>query len=65
MHKQELILENETHENVLDVEIKMDHLISARIPDLMLIKKEKKNLSCWFFHSTELKRKKRNKAKVS
>ena len=35
MHKQEYVLKNETHRILLDFELKTDHLISARRPDLI------------------------------
>ena len=41
MHNPESILENETYKILLDFEIQTDHLISARSPDLMIIKKKK------------------------
>ena len=34
-------LENETHKLLWDFEIQTDHLISARRPDLIIIKKKK------------------------
>ena len=43
MNKSESLLENETHKNLWDFEIKKDHLISARRLNLMLIDKKKKN----------------------
>ena len=50
MHKPESVLENETHKIIWDFEIKTDHPILARRPDLVLIntkkrKKEKENVS--------------------
>ena len=39
MHKLESILENETHKIRWDFEIQTDHLISARWPDLVIIRK--------------------------
>ena len=42
MHKLEFILENETHKIFMEFEIQTDHLISARRPDLMIVKKKKK-----------------------
>ena len=38
MHNPEFALENEMHNILLDFEIKADHLISARWPDLMIVK---------------------------
>ena len=42
MHKPESVLENETHKILWDFEIKTDHLIPARRPDLVFINKKKK-----------------------
>ena len=39
MHNQESVLENETHKLLWDFEIQTDHLISARLPDLVIVKK--------------------------
>ena len=41
MHKPESVLKNETHKILWHFELKMDHLISARKPDLVLITKKK------------------------
>ena len=46
MHNLKSILENETHKLLWDFEIQMDHLISARRPDLVIINKEKKRRTC-------------------
>ena len=43
MHNPEYILENETHKTLWDFEIQTDHLISARRPDLEIVKKKLKN----------------------
>ena len=43
MHKLEFVLENETHKIHWNFNIQTDQLISARIPDLVIAKKE--NLS--------------------
>ena len=40
MHKSESVLKNETHNILWDFEIKTDHLIPARRPDLVLINKK-------------------------
>ena len=40
MHKQELILENKTHETLCDFEIQTDHLTSTWRQDLVLINKK-------------------------
>ena len=42
MHNPESVLENETHKTLRDFQIQTDHLISARWPDLMTVKKKKK-----------------------
>ena len=44
MHNPESVLENETHKLLLDFEIQMDHRISARRPDLMIINRKKQEL---------------------
>ena len=41
MHNPESVLENETH-NVLSFEIQTDDLISARCPDIVIVKKKPK-----------------------
>ena len=42
MHNLESVLENETHKFRWDFEIKTDHQISARRPDLIIINKKRK-----------------------
>ena len=42
MSNPESVLENETHKVLWDFEIQTDHLISARRPDLVIVKHEKK-----------------------
>ena len=42
MQNPESVLENETHEILWDFEIEMDHLISARRADIVIVKKKKK-----------------------
>ena len=42
MHKPDSVLENKTDKNLWDLEIKTDHNIQARIPDLVLIYKKKR-----------------------
>ena len=42
MHTRVSALENETHKLLWDFEIQMDHLISARRPDLVIINKKKR-----------------------
>ena len=39
IHNPESVLDNETHKVLLDFLIQTDHLISARCPDLVIIKK--------------------------
>ena len=43
MHKPESVLENEMHKILWDFEIQIDHLILARRPDLVIVKKKKEN----------------------
>ena len=42
MHKPTPLLENDTHKLLWDFDIRMDHLISATRPDLIIINKKKK-----------------------
>ena len=42
MHNPAPVLENNTHELLLDFVIHTDHLISARRPDLIIINKKKR-----------------------
>ena len=42
MHNPVPLLENNTHKLLWDFDIQTDHLISARRPDLIVIKKKKK-----------------------
>ena len=42
MHNPAPVLENHTHKLLWDFNIQTDHLISARIPDLIIINKKKK-----------------------
>ena len=46
MHNQTAILENDTHKLLWDFDIQTDPLISARRPDLIVIKKKKKKETC-------------------
>ena len=41
MHNPALVLKNDTHKLLCDFDIHMDHLISARRPDLIIINKKK------------------------
>ena len=43
MHNPAPVLENNTHKLLWDFDIQTDHLISARRPDLIKIKKKKRN----------------------
>ena len=59
MHNLESVLENETHKHLWDFEIKTDHLMSARQPDLVIIninnnnkKLELDELWIWLFGLT-------------
>ena len=42
MHNPASVLENDIHKLLWDLDIKTDHLISARRPDLIIINKKKK-----------------------
>ena len=42
MHNPTSILDNDTHKLLWDFDIQMDHLISARRPDLIIINNKKK-----------------------
>ena len=42
IHNQQSVLENETHKLLRDFEILTDHLISARLADIVLVNKKKK-----------------------
>ena len=42
MHNPAPVLENDTHKLLWDFDVQTDHLISARRPDLIIIKKKKK-----------------------
>ena len=44
MHNTASVLENDTHKLLWDFNIQMDHLISARRPDLIIINKKKKKI---------------------
>ena len=46
MNKPKSVLEKETHKLLWDFEIKADHLISARCPDLVIVSKKKKKRTC-------------------
>ena len=46
MHNLETVLEIKTHRPRWDFEIQTDHLISARQPDLAIVKKKKKKRTC-------------------
>ena len=45
MHNPAPILENDTHKLLWDFDIQMDHLISARRSDLIIIKKKKRKFA--------------------
>ena len=50
MHNPAPVLENDTHKLLWDFDIQMDHLISARRPDLIITNKIKGNFqNCRFF----------------
>ena len=46
MHNPAPVLENDTHKLLWDFDIKTDHLISARRPDLIIINQNKKKKIC-------------------
>ena len=50
MDNPKCVLKNETHKLFWDFEIQTDHLVSARQPDLVIVKKKKKenlpNIEC-------------------
>ncbi len=41
------VLDNETHKLLWDLEILIDHLISARRPDLIIINKKRELAKLW------------------
>ena len=45
MHNPESVQQNERHQIFWDFEIQMDHLISARWPNLVIVYKNKKKTS--------------------
>ena len=53
MHKPESIQENETHEILRNFEIQMDHLISTKMRDLMLINKKGQLAVLWILTSRQ------------
>ncbi len=42
MHNPESVLENETHKSLWDFKIQTDHLMSARRPDIVIVKKKER-----------------------
>ena len=46
LHNPAPVLENDTHTFLWDFDIQMDHLISARRPDLIIINKKEKKKIC-------------------
>ena len=46
MHNLATVLENDTHKHLWDFDIQTDHIIPARIPDLIIINKKKKWRNC-------------------
>ena len=46
MHNRAPLLENDTHKLLWNIDIHMDHLISARRPDLTVINNKKKKKTC-------------------
>ena len=54
MHNPEFVLENEMYKVLWDLEIKTDHLIAARRPDLVIINKKKVYFTIHPDHRIEL-----------
>ena len=52
MHNPAPVLENNTHKLLWDFDIHMDHLISARRPDLIIINKKKRTCKIVDFADT-------------
>ena len=46
MHNPAPVLENYTHKLLWDFDVQTDHLIAARRPDLIIIKKKKNLQNC-------------------
>ena len=64
MHKPESVLENETHKIIWDFQIKTDHLIPARRPDLMIVNRKKRTSRVVDFAASadhRMKKQKQNK----
>ena len=64
MHNSEPVLDNETHEILWDFEIQTNYLISARRPDLVIVKKEENMMNCGLRRSGESPVKTERKRKV-
>ena len=47
MHNPAAVLENDTHKFLWDFDVHTDHLISARRPDLIIIKKNREFAKLW------------------
>ena len=45
MHNPAPVLENDSHKILWDFNIRMDHLIPARRPDIIIINKKKRELA--------------------
>ena len=43
MHNPAAVIENDTHKLLWDFDIQVDHLVSTRRPDLIIISKKKEN----------------------
>ena len=59
MHKLESVLPNAKHKIIWDFKIKMDLLIPARRPDLVIVEKKKRELDIPTDHREKKKRKER------
>ena len=55
MPNSESVLENETHKLLKDFEIQIDHLISTRRPDLVIVNKKKRRIYRIVNHRVKLK----------
>ena len=67
MYTSESVQENKTHKLFWDFEIHMDHLISARRPDFVIVKKKENLKNCGLFcpSRTQSKIEKKAKGKIS
>ena len=59
--KTESVLENETHKLFWDFEIQTDHLILARRPDLVIVKKIKRKRTFLILDFADITRKRKDR----